>query len=127
MASDRKFPIGFNWQCSNPNCGIFASVAVPDLDNYVCPECRGGIELRDLQKRPNVVMQSNWRDLTKMETDNKAKAVVVPGTTKIEAGPLQFKDPRFEVRVKNLKKKSELTKRGRKKKTTTVIAKNTQE
>lgn len=77
-----QFPIGFNWQC--PLCGTFASVAEIDLPNYVCPKCKGGGIMPPVMKSITI---------------NLAKAVEVPKYLSPE-GPLRFKDPRFEVRVK---------------------------
>lgn len=74
---NKDFPHGFNWQC--PLCETYASVALADLEGYICPRCKGR-GLQAFKVTP--------------------KAVVVP-EQKIKDTILKFKDPRFETGIKD--------------------------
>ena len=75
---EKTFPKGFNWEC--PLCGVFASVATADLENYECPKCHG-FGLSGGNVRPGI------------------KAVVVPKMEMPES-ILKFRNERFEIGVK---------------------------
>ena len=76
-----NFPKGYNWKCEF--CGTYASVAVADLRNYVCPECHG----------------------QKLQHFSK-KAVEVPKVLTLPESPLKFKDDRFVTGTKKKRKSS---------------------